>query len=47
MEVSGADKGFFQKPPVLDNQFYDDATYQRCFKRENTLPYHQSLVQSN
>lgn len=38
MEASGADKGFFQKPPVLQNQFHDDATYQRCFKRE-TIPY--------
>lgn len=32
MEASGADKGFFQKPPVLNNQFYDDVTFQRCFK---------------
>ncbi|KAL6415166.1 putative acyl-CoA dehydrogenase AidB [Ilyonectria robusta] len=32
MESSGADKGFFQKPPVLENQVYDDATFQRCFK---------------
>ncbi|KAF7560880.1 hypothetical protein G7046_g3256 [Stylonectria norvegica] len=32
MESSGADKGFFQKPPVLPNQFYDDTSYQRCFK---------------
>ncbi|KAJ4327357.1 hypothetical protein N0V84_002258 [Fusarium piperis] len=32
MEASGADKGFFQRPPVLQNQFHDDATYQRCFK---------------
>ncbi|KAI5462473.1 acyl-CoA dehydrogenase/oxidase [Mariannaea sp. PMI_226] len=32
MESSGADKGFFQQPPVLDNQVYDDATFQRCFK---------------
>lgn len=35
MESSGADKGFFQDPPVLGNQFYDDATYQRCFKRKS------------
>lgn len=35
MESSGADKGFFQQPPALLNQFYEDATYQRCFKREN------------
>ncbi|KAK4064126.1 uncharacterized protein Triagg1_9105 [Trichoderma aggressivum f. europaeum] len=32
MESSGADKGFFQKSPSLVNQFYEDATYQRCFK---------------
>ncbi|KAJ6440460.1 acyl-CoA dehydrogenase [Purpureocillium lavendulum] len=32
MESSGADKGFFQKKPVLHNQFYDDASFQRCFK---------------
>ncbi|KAL6796260.1 very-long-chain acyl-CoA dehydrogenase [Trichoderma sp. SZMC 28013] len=32
MESSGADKGFFQKSPSLINQFYEDATYQRCFK---------------
>ncbi|WXC57671.1 hypothetical protein SNK03_003579 [Fusarium graminearum] len=32
MEASGADKGFFQKPPVLKNQFYDDVAFQRCFK---------------
>ncbi|RGP69419.1 acyl- dehydrogenase [Fusarium longipes] len=32
MESSGADKGFFQKPPVLNNQFYDDVAFQRCFK---------------
>ncbi|PTB60037.1 hypothetical protein M431DRAFT_70876 [Trichoderma harzianum CBS 226.95] len=32
MESSGADKGFFQRPPSLLNQFYEDATYQRCFK---------------
>ncbi|KAF5022789.1 hypothetical protein F66182_5153 [Fusarium sp. NRRL 66182] len=32
MEASGADKGFFQKPPVLNNQFHDDLTFQRCFK---------------
>ncbi|KPM37085.1 hypothetical protein AK830_g9503 [Neonectria ditissima] len=32
MESSGADKGFFQKPPVLENQVHDDATFQRCFK---------------
>ncbi|KAK7413398.1 hypothetical protein QQX98_007700 [Neonectria punicea] len=32
MESSGADKGFFQKPPVLENQVYDDATFQRCFR---------------
>ncbi|KAM0418867.1 hypothetical protein ACHAPT_012234 [Fusarium lateritium] len=38
MEASGADKGFFQRPPVLQNQFYDDATYQRCFKL--FLPQH-------
>ncbi|KAF4951635.1 hypothetical protein FSARC_12864 [Fusarium sarcochroum] len=38
MEASGADKGFFQKPPVLNNQFYDDVTFQRCFKL--FLPQH-------
>ncbi|RFU80070.1 very-long-chain acyl- dehydrogenase [Trichoderma arundinaceum] len=32
MESAGADKGFFQQPPALLNQFYEDATYQRCFK---------------
>ncbi|EHK22992.1 uncharacterized protein TRIVIDRAFT_222251 [Trichoderma virens Gv29-8] len=32
MESSGADKGFFQQSPQLLNQFYEDATYQRCFK---------------
>ncbi|CEI67135.1 hypothetical protein FVEN_g11023 [Fusarium venenatum] len=32
MEASGADRGFFQKPPVLNNQFYDDVAFQRCFK---------------
>ena len=34
MESSGSDKGFFQKPPVLRNQFYDDVSYQRCFRCE-------------
>ncbi|KAF9766250.1 hypothetical protein IL306_001374 [Fusarium sp. DS 682] len=38
MEASGSDKGFFQKPPVLNNQFYDDVTFQRCFKL--FLPQH-------
>ncbi|KAF5656839.1 acyl dehydrogenase [Fusarium heterosporum] len=38
MEASGADKGFFQKPPVLKNQFYDDQTFQRCFQL--FLPQH-------
>ncbi|KAM0552590.1 hypothetical protein ACHAPJ_007921 [Fusarium lateritium] len=38
MEASGADKGFFQKPPVLNNQFHDDVTFQRCFKL--FLPQH-------
>lgn len=33
MEPSGADKGFFQKSPTLDNQFYDES-YQRCFQCE-------------
>jgi hypothetical protein len=37
MEPSGADKGFFQTPPTLPNQFYDDASLQRCFKR-TTFP---------
>ncbi|POR33065.1 Putative acyl-CoA dehydrogenase AidB [Tolypocladium paradoxum] len=32
MESSGADKGFFQKPPVLTNQFHDDVYFRRCFK---------------
>ncbi|KAF4472172.1 acyl- dehydrogenase [Fusarium albosuccineum] len=32
MEASGADRGLFQQPPVLNNQFHDDAAYQRCFK---------------
>ncbi|KAK7419344.1 hypothetical protein QQZ08_010877 [Neonectria magnoliae] len=32
MESSGADKGFFQESPVLENQVYDDATFQRCFR---------------
>ncbi|KAF7551000.1 hypothetical protein G7Z17_g5336 [Cylindrodendrum hubeiense] len=31
MQSSDADKGFFQRPPVLENQVYDDATFQRCF----------------
>lgn len=35
MEPSGADKGFFQESPVLDNQFYTE-TYQRCFKRTSS-----------
>jgi hypothetical protein len=35
MESSGADKGFFQHPPALPNQFYDDVTFQRCFNREH------------
>ncbi len=38
MESSGADKGFFQKKPVLPNQFYDDASFQRCFKCESASP---------
>ncbi|KAF4449276.1 putative acyl-CoA dehydrogenase AidB [Fusarium austroafricanum] len=38
MEASGADKGFFQKPPVLNNQVHDDVTFQRCFKL--FLPQH-------
>ncbi|KAF3077087.1 acyl-CoA dehydrogenase/oxidase C-terminal [Trichoderma sp. SZMC 28012] len=32
MEHSGANKGFFQPPPILPNQFYDDVSFQRCFK---------------
>ncbi|TQW00735.1 acyl-CoA dehydrogenase [Cordyceps javanica] len=32
MEPSGADKGFFQTPPTLPNQFYDDDSHKRCFK---------------
>ncbi|KAF4125774.1 Acyl-CoA dehydrogenase, middle domain [Geosmithia morbida] len=44
MEPSGADKGFFQQPPVLDNHFYDE-TYQRCFTL--FLPDHvRSAVES-
>lgn len=33
---SSADRGFFQKPPVLVNQFHDDVSYRRCFQREWT-----------
>lgn len=29
MEPSGADKGFFQTAPALQNQFYEDVTFQR------------------
>ncbi|EQL02334.1 very-long-chain acyl-CoA dehydrogenase [Ophiocordyceps sinensis CO18] len=29
---SSADRGFFQKPPVLVNQFHDDVSYRRCFQ---------------
>ncbi|KAK2593987.1 hypothetical protein QQS21_008297 [Conoideocrella luteorostrata] len=32
MEPSGADKGFFQKAPVLKNQALDDESFKRCFK---------------
>ncbi|OAQ99039.1 hypothetical protein LLEC1_04597 [Akanthomyces lecanii] len=32
MEPSGADKGFFQTPPTLPNQFHDDDSHKRCFK---------------
>ncbi len=35
MESSGADKGFFQRQPVLKNQFYDDVSLQRIVKCEN------------
>jgi hypothetical protein len=44
MEASGADKGFFQKPPVLNNQFHDDVTFQRCFKREFKANYYYTEV---
>jgi hypothetical protein len=37
MEPSGSDKGFFQQAPVLTNQFYDDASFQRCFRCEALL----------
>ncbi len=33
MEPSGANKGFFQRQPVLKNQFYDDVSVQRIVKR--------------
>ncbi|PHH82735.1 hypothetical protein CDD82_4991 [Ophiocordyceps australis] len=32
MDSSTADRGFFQAPPVLPNQFYDDESFQRCFR---------------
>ncbi|PHH85884.1 hypothetical protein CDD83_11040 [Cordyceps sp. RAO-2017] len=32
MNPSGADRGFFQEAPVLANQFYDDASFRRCFR---------------
>ncbi|PTB38946.1 uncharacterized protein TrAFT101_006973 [Trichoderma asperellum] len=31
MQPSGANKGFFQPPPILPNQFYDDVSFRRCF----------------
>lgn len=34
MQFSNADEGFFQRPPVLVNQFHDDVSYRRCFRRE-------------
>ncbi len=34
MEPSGANKGFFQRQPVLKNQFYDDVSVQRIVKRK-------------
>lgn len=34
MQPSGANKGFFQPAPILPNQFYDDVSFRRCFKRE-------------
>ncbi|KJZ79613.1 hypothetical protein HIM_01082 [Hirsutella minnesotensis 3608] len=32
MQSSSADVGFFQSPPVLVNQFDDDASFRRCLK---------------
>ncbi|KOS20155.1 putative acyl-CoA dehydrogenase AidB [Escovopsis weberi] len=32
MQPSGADRGFFQAAPTLQNQFHDDASYRRCYK---------------
>ncbi|KAM3523130.1 hypothetical protein MY4038_008327 [Beauveria bassiana] len=32
MDPSGADRGFFQTPPTLPNQFHDDNSHNRCFK---------------
>ncbi|KAH7326150.1 acyl-CoA dehydrogenase/oxidase [Stachybotrys elegans] len=31
MEPASADTGFFQSPPVLNNQFDDDTVFQRCY----------------
>ena len=38
MEPSGANKGFFQRQPVLKNQFYDDVSVQRIVKRKKHRP---------
>ncbi|KAK5987178.1 Acyl-CoA dehydrogenase family member 11 [Cladobotryum mycophilum] len=32
MPPSGANNGFFQAAPILQNQFYDDTSYRRCYK---------------
>lgn len=33
MEPSSSNKGFFQEPPSLPNQFHDDVSFQRAMKR--------------
>lgn len=40
MKPSGADVGFFQPSPALQNQFQDDQWYRRCFQRKrHSIPF--------
>lgn len=40
MRPSTSTAGFFQEPPSLPNQFYDDASFQRSLKRKPHRHHH-------
>ena len=43
LQPASSNTGFFQKPPVLKNQFHDDVSLQRVTKRTRSAITHASL----